>query len=174
MNLNLKNIGLVPRALIGAAAASAVAAAAFLTLTVPADATQTGIAADELPPHAVEDFNYPGADRVLAEQGFEVKRGDGHIVVADCATDDVLRISTYGDGYKCFRTTGDSGWLTVAIARANGVRTNSATSTHLELTSEAGAEQVYDLGANDWEAIGSSDSESGGADFTLLEIRVTQ
>ncbi|WP_423464688.1 hypothetical protein ACO229_09445 [Promicromonospora sp. MS192] len=164
----------VPRAALGMLAAGAVAVGALFAFSANADATQTGIAADELPPSAVEDFNYPGADRVLAEYGFEVKRGDGHIVVADCATEDVLRISTYGDGYKCFRTTGDSGWLTVAIARANGVRTNSATSTHLELTSEAGDEQVYDLGANDWEAIGSSDSESGGADFTLLEIRVTR
>lgn len=164
----------VPRAALGMLAAGAVAVGALFAFSASADATQTGIAAEELPPSAVEDFNYPGADRVLAEHGFEVKRGDGHIVVADCATEDVLRISTYGDGYKCFRTTGDSGWLTVAIEKANGVRTNSATSTHLELTSAAGEEQVYDLGANDWEAIGSSDSESGGADFTLLEIRVTR
>ncbi|GGM29628.1 hypothetical protein ACFQBY_03410 [Promicromonospora citrea] len=173
MNLNFSQTGRLSRVLVGAAALGAVVATS-LALTSPAVATQSGVAADERPPHAVEDFNYPGADRVLAEQGFEVRRGDGHIVVADCATEDVLRISTYGDGFKCFRTTGDSGWITLAIDRANGVRTNSATSTHLELTSESGDEQVYDVAANDWEAIGSSDQDSGGEDFTLLEIRVTR
>src|SRR5262249_5888829 len=39
--------------------------------------------ADSAPPAAVEDYGYPGADHVFAEKGIRLKRGDGHILLAD-------------------------------------------------------------------------------------------
>ncbi|MGO4463813.1 hypothetical protein AB4039_42145, partial [Streptomyces sp. M-16] len=55
---------------------------------VPArvDASAMGSVADEGPGYAIEDFGYPNADKILAERGITLKRGDGHIVLADCAS----------------------------------------------------------------------------------------
>ena len=36
------------------------------------------------PPALVEDYAYPGADRILTEKGIKLKRGDGRILLADC------------------------------------------------------------------------------------------
>lgn len=167
----------LPRATVAVALAGAAAAGAFFVFAVPADATQTGIAADELPPHAVEDFEYPQADAILAERGIELKRGDGHIVLADCSGANLVRISArdqqeYG-GYVCFRVTGDEGYLSMKIPTVNGVRTNDYGNTHLELASADGQEQTFDFGPGEWQGIGES-ADPQQDDFALLEIRVTR
>ena len=48
-------------------------------------AAMKGIA-EEGPGYAIEDFGYPNADKILAEQNIALKRGDGHILLADCAS----------------------------------------------------------------------------------------
>jgi hypothetical protein len=157
-------------------AASVVAAGGFVAFSAPADAVQSGIEADDLPPYAVEDFNYPGADRILAERGFELKRGDGHIVLADCTGENLLRVTARGQSNQavCFRVTGDEGWLTLELPRAFLVRTNDYTNTHLELEAASGDTQSFDIGPNGIESVGESDPDAGGQEFALLEIRVTR
>jgi hypothetical protein len=132
--------------------------------------------ADEPPGFAVEDFDYPGADRILAERGIELKRGDGHIVLADCAGQNLLRISARGQSNQavCFRVSGDEGWLTLRLEQAYLVRTNDYSSTHLELAADSGDTQSFDLGPNDLESVGEALPDSGGQAFALLEIRVTR
>ncbi|MEU3923511.1 hypothetical protein AB0E79_36580, partial [Streptomyces sp. NPDC029004] len=72
-------------------AAAAAGALAWLALAgAAAETGGTGEAAtpvaDEAPGYAVEDFNYPLADKILAEKNIVLKRGDGHITLADCAS----------------------------------------------------------------------------------------
>jgi hypothetical protein len=159
---------------IGGAVLGAVAIAAG-GLFVPAaiaDATTAETAADELPPFAVEDFNYPGADRILEERGFLLKRGDGHIVLADCGSEgDLMEFSVRRLGLVCFRVTGNEGYLALEMPSVYGIRTGDSTATHLELTVD-NEEQTYDIPANTPAAIGESDDPEGRP-HTLVEIRTT-
>jgi hypothetical protein len=159
---------------IGGAVLGAVAIAAG-GLFVPAaiaDATTAETAADELPPFAVEDFNYPGADRILEERGFLLKRGDGHIVLADCAAENVLTVSARGLGNEdvCFRVTGDEGFLTLELVGAYLVHTNDYPTTQLETTAE-GETETFEFGPNEWGPIGESTDDR---EHVLVEIRVSR
>jgi hypothetical protein len=164
------------RTVAGALGASAIAVGGFFVFTAPADAVPSGVVADELPPFAVEDFNYPGADRILEERGFELKRGDGHIVLADCDEENVLNVSARGLANQdvCFRITGDTGFLALELSGAYLVRTNDYGNTHLELTAESGDEQVFDVGPNALRSVGESAPGSDLQQFALLEIRVSR
>jgi hypothetical protein len=44
------------------------------------------VIAEEGPGYAIEDYGYPNADKILADRGIRLKRGDGHITLADCAS----------------------------------------------------------------------------------------
>lgn len=159
---------------IGGAVLGAVAIAAG-GLFVPAaiaDGTTAETAADELPPFAVEDFNYPGADRILAERGFLLKRGDGHIVLADCAEENVINVSArdLANEDVCFRVTGDQGFLTLELVGVYLVHTNDYSTTQLETTVE-GATETFEFGPNEWGPIGES---TDGQEHMLVEIRVSR
>ncbi|WP_327738994.1 hypothetical protein [Streptomyces nojiriensis] len=77
------------------AAATAAGALAWLAITganggsgggAGVDAAAMKAVAEGGPGYAIEDFGYPNADRILAEQKITLKRGDGHILLADCAS----------------------------------------------------------------------------------------
>lgn len=159
---------------IGGAVLGAVAIAAgglFVPVAI-ADATTAETAADELPPFAVEDFNYPGADRILAERGFLLKRGDGHIVLADCGSEgDLMEFSVRSLGLVCFRVTGDEGYLALEMPSVFGIRTGDSTTTYLEMTVD-NEERTYEIPANTPAAIGES-ADPEGRPHTLVEIRTT-
>ncbi|MFI2490422.1 hypothetical protein ACH47X_26160 [Promicromonospora kroppenstedtii] len=154
------------------------ATVAGLATLAPAGAVQPAavpaeVAADELPPFAVEDFDYPGADQILEEQGFLLKRGDGHIVLADCTGDNLLEVGVRGlsSPYVCFRVTGDEGYLTLELPRAYSVSTNDYATTEIT-TNEAGVTNEYEFGPNElFRGIGEG---AGGAEAMLLEIRVSR
>jgi hypothetical protein len=180
--MNVKKIWATPRLVVGALVAGAVAAGGFVAFSVPADATQTGIAADELPPSAVEDFSYPAAVQAeVAQYGIELIRGDGHIVyLGDCTgrTDANLRLQGRnfpdydGDGggdYMCFRLDGPSGYLKVNIPATNGIRTGNF-DAEVTMTLD-GEVHTYDAAPNGWTSIGET-AEHDGLDYTLVEIRI--
>lgn len=87
--------------------------------------------ADEAPGYAVEDFNYPQADKIRAED-IVLKRGDGHIMLAGCAGGTgqlkvparVIGISPVRASKRCFQAVGDSGWLTMEIPQVIAIRGN--------------------------------------------------
>lgn len=168
---------LVRRAL-GTAAVAALAWAAVTGGTPGASERPGGPAAavapvaEEAPGYAVEDFAYPGADRVLAERGITLKRGDGHIVLADCGPTGLLEIWARGNTEKiCFRTTGDSGYLTLEIPAVFTVKGNDY-ATQVDMTVD-GTQQSYDITKNSWTPVGESADEQA-RDFTLVEIRTTK
>jgi hypothetical protein len=155
--------------------AGAGAMAMAVGVLAPAGATQSSSAAvDDLPPFAVEDFEYPRADQILAERGFLLKRGDGHIVLAECTQPNVLSVSARGLAGEdvCFRVTGDEGFLTMELPGAYLVHTNDYTTTELETTVD-GESTSYEFGSDEWGSIGEAvDPES--REHTLVEIRVSR
>ncbi|MFI2430514.1 hypothetical protein [Streptomyces sp. NPDC018693] len=128
--------------------------------------------ADEAPGYAVEGFNYPGADRILAEKGITLKRGDGHILLADCATGTgQLEVWARSQDKICFDVTGTSGWLTLEIPSVYGVRGNDY-ATQVDMTTGT-VEKSFDVAKNSWTPVGESADEQG-REFMLVEIRTTK
>lgn len=169
------------RRLMGRTLGAAVAAGALAWLVVagtPAgtpiekDATTAQAIADEAPGFAVEDFDYPGADKILEEQNIVLKRGDGHITLAECAAGaGLLEIWSRETLNVCFKVTGDSGWLTLEIPSVYGVKSNEY-ATELDMTVGT-EEKSFDVPANSWKAVGESADEQGRPHM-LVEIRTSK
>ncbi|MEU2763700.1 MULTISPECIES: hypothetical protein [unclassified Streptomyces] len=126
--------------------------------------------ADEGPGYAVEDFAYPQADKILAEQGILLKRGDGHIVLAQCGSSpDLLEIYVRHENTDkfCFRTTGPSGYLSLELPAVYGVRTKEY-ATELSTTVD-GEDHQYDVAANSWAPVGET-ADPEGREHVLVEI----
>lgn len=123
--------------------------------------------------YAVEDFNYPQADQIFAEKGIRLKRGDGHIVLADCKSGtNQLEVWSYESVEAiCFNVSGKSGWLTLEIPSVFGIRGNDF-NTQVDMTTE-GEEKSFDVEKNLWTAVGQTADEEG-RDFALLEIRTSK
>jgi len=155
--------------------------AAFLAATVGipfavADDSAPAQAAADVPPFAVEDFNYPGAADILETRGIELKRGDGHIVLVECDTAlDQIRVYSVADdttgreGNYCFRATAKSGYLTLQLPRVFALETGEHPIS-ADLTAN-GETATVALPKNAFESVG--EGTVGGARSVLVEIRVT-
>ncbi|AKZ55834.1 Secreted protein [Streptomyces ambofaciens ATCC 23877] len=129
--------------------------------------------AEDSPGFAVEDFNYPGADKILAEQNIVLKRGDGHITLADCVTGTgQLELLARDRADKiCFNTIGNEGWLTLEIPDVFSIKGNDY-STTVDMT--VGTEETsYEIDKNSWTPVGET-ADPEGRDHMLVEIRVTK
>ncbi|WUX71872.1 hypothetical protein OG627_11470 [Streptomyces sp. NBC_01429] len=125
--------------------------------------------ADEAPGYAVEDFSYPGADKILAERNILLKRGDGHITLADCASGTgLLEIWARSKEKICFQVVGNSGWLTLEIPSVYAVRGNDY-KTEVDMTVDA-EKKTFDVDKNAWTPVGESADDQGRA-YMLVEIR---
>ncbi|MFI5560210.1 hypothetical protein ACIA2T_13115 [Amycolatopsis japonica] len=164
-----------------AVAATLTALVAFAVGGAPAGADVTP-QADDLPPLAIEDFNYPQAAQIQAERGFLLKRGDGHIVLlatcpADTTDPDLLRIAERGQpgsGYVCFHVSGKTGHLTVEMPSVYGVDSGNFT-TDVVLTPDDGtATKTYKVPPNGYAGVGESDPTGTGGEYTLVEIKVSR
>ncbi|MEV6684486.1 hypothetical protein AB0N28_03965 [Streptomyces sp. NPDC051130] len=128
--------------------------------------------ADEGPGYAIEDFGYPNADKILAEQHITLKRGDGHILLADCASGtDLMEVWSRQNEKICFRVTGTGGYLTLEIPAVFAVKGNNYSA---QVDMSVGSERKsFDINKNTWTAVGESADEQG-RDFMLLEIRAAK
>ncbi|MEV5430901.1 hypothetical protein [Streptomyces sp. NPDC052701] len=126
--------------------------------------------AEAQPPVAVEDFSYPGADRILAEQGIRLKRGDGRITLATCneAADQIKVFTRVGGGEFCFVATHTTGYLTLELPNVFAIQTESHP-VRAELTAEGRSHTVNVL-KNELKGVGEGVGEPA---TVLLEIRVT-
>lgn len=169
------------RAAVAAAIAAAAALVAVGTGAGPAGADVTP-QADEPPPFAIEDFNYPQAAQIQAERGFLLKRGDGHIVLlatcpADTTDPDLLRLAARGQpgtGYVCFHVSGNTGHLTVEMPSVYGVRTGNFDSEVVLTPDDGATTTTYDVPPNSYAGVGETDPEGTGGEYMLLEITVTR
>lgn len=131
------------------------------------------LVAEEAPGYAVEDFNYPGADKILAEQNIVLKRGDGHITLADCesGTGQLELLARDRADKICFNTTGNEGWLTLEIPSVFSVRGNDY-STTVDMTVGT-EEKSYEIDKNSWTPVGES-ADPEGREHMLVEIRTSK
>lgn len=159
------------------AAAAAAFAAAFIGASAsspdsasPASATVAG----SQPGYAVEDFTYPGADKIKEEKGIILKRGDGHIVLADCSSGTGLMEVLSRDVDKiCFRATGTSGYLTVEIPSVFSVKGAAAHTTDVTITAPDSTPQEVEVAQGAWTPVGES-TDPQGDEYVLVEIRTSK
>ncbi len=140
--------------------------------TVEGNDTAVQTVAGEAPGYAVEDFDYPQADKILAEKNIVLKRGDGHITLADCVSGTgQLEVWARSKDKICFQVTGNSGWLTLEIPSVYGIKGNDY-ATQVDMTTGT-EEKSFDIDKNTWTAVGESADEQG-REFMLVEIRTTK
>ncbi|MFB7426687.1 hypothetical protein ACFC0K_25710 [Streptomyces hydrogenans] len=125
-------------------------------------------AADEAPGPAVEDFAYPDAAKILAEQGIVLKRGDGHILLATCGGEaGLIEVWARGRDKVCFKVTGAGGYLSLDIPAVFAIKGNDYTTT-VDMT--VGTEQKsFAITQNAWTAVGES-ADPEARDHALVEI----
>lgn len=158
--------------------AAATAALAWVAVTGVFTGAHAGTHAEAIAPvagtapgYAIEDFNYPQADKILAEQGITLKRGDGHIVLATCDSQPgLMEVWARSKDKICFRVTGNSGWLTLEIPSVYGIKGNDY-SAQVDMTVGT-EEQSYDIDKNSWTPVGES-ADAQGREFMLVEIRTS-
>ncbi|MFF8290022.1 hypothetical protein ACF068_12435 [Streptomyces sp. NPDC016309] len=163
---------------LGAAAAAGALVWLALAGSVPTESgTKTQAIAPvavEGPGYAIEDFNYPGADKILAEKNIVLKRGDGHITLVDCSSGpgllEVWAREQAGAKF-CFEVVGNSGWLTLEIPSVALIKGNDYT-TEVDMTVGA-EEKTFDIAKNAWTSVGES-AEEQGRQHMLVEIRSTK
>ncbi|MGI5450658.1 hypothetical protein ACQEVM_33805 [Streptomyces sp. CA-243310] len=133
---------------------------------------QTKSIADEGPGYAVEDFAYPNADKILAEQKIKLKSGNGHILLAECTgAPELMEVFSHVNEKVCFRVTGDKGYLSLEIPAVFGVKGNDYAA---RVDMSAGAEEkTFNVDKNAWTAVGET-ADDQGRDFMLLEIRTSK
>ncbi|MFF4160735.1 hypothetical protein [Streptomyces sp. NPDC001678] len=164
------------RRIVGAAVAAGaltwIAAAGGVTGGSGTEPIATKAVADEGPPDAVENFAYPNADKILAEQKIKLNSGDGHILLAECTgAPELMEVFSHKNEKVCFRVTGDKGYLSLEIPAVFGVKGNDY-DARVEMS--AGAEQkTFTVDKNAWTAVGES-ADKQGRDFVLLEIRTSK
>jgi hypothetical protein len=119
------------------------------SLAVSADAIVAG------QPPLEEDFAYPGADKIQAEHGIAVSRGDGHLLFVDCnsGTDLIETWSTIAD-LQCFGLRGQTGWLTLNIPDVYLVKAGSQA---LKATVDPGGQpRTVNVPINTWVPLGTA------------------
>ncbi|MGI5196197.1 hypothetical protein ACQEVY_21505 [Streptomyces sp. CA-288835] len=153
--------------LSGIMATAVIAGASTLAVADPGTGSK---AAGDIP-FAVEDFNYPGADKIQAEQGITLIRGDGHITLAACDdTADQLKVLTRAGaaGEFCFTATSTTGYLTLELADVYAIQTESHP-VRAELSAE-GKTQTVNVAKNAFQGVGEGIGEPA---TVLLELRIT-
>lgn len=153
---------------LAAAAVTLLATAVGTTSAPAASRAATAPIADEAPGFAVEDFNYPGADKILADQGITLKHGDGHIVLATCGGTGLIHVWARSKPEICFRATGTSGYLSMEIPSVYGVEGGDE-SAQVDLTVDTQT-QTYDVAPGTWTPVGES-VDPQAREWTLMEIR---
>jgi hypothetical protein len=137
----------------------------------------------------VEDFRYPSAAQILATQNVNLLSGDGHILLADCATPPqgdigLLKVFTTdetigadGIGRVCFRVTASSGWLSLQVPgvyeiRGDGQRTGTGHEVTAELVADDGEELTVEVDPDGSTQVGQG-ADPNAPPTTLLKLVVT-
>ncbi|MFC9649385.1 hypothetical protein [Streptomyces sp. NPDC056937] len=163
-------------AVVGIAALTAAAGLSTLAFATPAPTKTTAVsaensAAEDAPPFAIEDFEYPDAARILREKGITLRKGDGRIVFADCDPS-VPQIQIWTrqsiDGIYCFRATAKTGYLTLEVPDVFALQTSDRPIS-ADLTTQ-GKTQTVNVPKDKLQGVGEG---TNGAPTVLVELRVT-
>lgn len=151
-----------------------IAAAATLATAQQPAAAATAATVPETMPYAIEDFAYPGAAQIEQEQGIKVKRGDGRLLLVDCAKpwDVMVETRIQDDNNYCFDAVGTSGYLTVEIPSAFGIWTKDV-ALRAQLTPIGEQTKTIDVPKNAVKPVGEGDGTTGNKPSVLVELRIT-
>ncbi|MFF1608322.1 hypothetical protein ACFVYA_11120 [Amycolatopsis sp. NPDC058278] len=158
-------------------AAAAIAGVAVISGTAAITSAAT---ADDAPPGLVEDYSYPGADKILRDRGITLVSGDGHILLVDCAGHtgviEVYSTNNPADhaadpGHYCFQVTGSTGDLKLSIPYAFQAKGDDQEAHNVQATvTIKGAPSTVNVDKHGWTGFG----EGAGQDpATLVELKVT-
>ncbi|MFK8848023.1 hypothetical protein [Streptomyces sp. Ac-502] len=126
-------------------------------------------AADSQLEFPMEDFNYPQSDAIEKKLGIVLKRGDGHIVLADCTSSgSLMEVYSHTKEKICFRVTGNTGYLSLEIPAVYGVKADAAHKAEMTLTAD-GSKQNITLAKDQWKAAGETADPERRA-HVLMEI----
>ncbi|MEU7597675.1 hypothetical protein AB0B79_32275 [Streptomyces sp. NPDC039022] len=168
--------------LLSVGAAGAVLLTAGFTVISAGSAVAAPVTGeDDALPYIVETFDYPNAAKILKEQGIALRKGDGHIVLANCLDPDgqdiqvTTSISYPGQpvpGQYCFKVTGTgkSGYLTLEIPEVYNIMTGDV-SIQASLTADKKTESVK-VDKNTVHGFGAG-ATPPGTPPVLVELRVT-
>jgi hypothetical protein len=147
-----------------------------------------GAAADDDDQSIIEDYSYPDAAAILAASNVEVIAGDGHILVADCASPpvgDIGLINVYTTapvgnnkgGRVCFQVSGSVGWLKLKVPgvyeiRGDGQKTGTGHVGTADIQPEGGQQKSVPLAPSSSVQVGVSGNPPGPP-TTLLELRAS-
>ncbi|MEW2378440.1 hypothetical protein AB0883_20340 [Micromonospora sp. NPDC047812] len=144
-------------------------------------AGQLPSAAEDTPPGIEEDYSYPAAEKVLAEKGIKLIKGDGHLTLTDCGPtpntppNDLILVQssdlTLPAGRNfCFRPKGTSGYLTMEIPKVYFVRgdNTNTVSAKLEVKDDPTVVEVEQVDPGEWQPVGEGQSRG---EATVLELR---
>ncbi|MFJ5223448.1 hypothetical protein [Streptomyces sp. NPDC088400] len=137
----------------------------------PATVTAQAMADDTIPPFAVEDFEYPGAQKILEEKGITLRKGDGRILLADCdPAQQQIQVWTRKSsaGMFCFQATAKTGHLTLEVPDVFALQTSDR-AISADLTAQ-GKTQTVNVPKDKLQGVGEG---TGGGDAVLVELRVT-
>ncbi|MFC5723397.1 hypothetical protein ACFP1Z_24855 [Streptomyces gamaensis] len=77
---------------------------------------------DEALPFAIEEFQYPNAEKILKEKGIILRKGDGHIMLVGCdSSTKQIKIMSGAVDY-CFTATSSVGYLDLELPGVFGIR----------------------------------------------------
>ncbi|MFF2045880.1 hypothetical protein ACFVVX_36210 [Kitasatospora sp. NPDC058170] len=126
-------------------------------------------AGTSVPPPAVEDFTHPGAEGIT---NVKLMRGDGRVLLADCAKPSQIQIWTRTPGNAgnkiCFTATSTTGSLFLELADVFAVQT-AGRSVQVALTAD-GASQTLDVPTDGVRGVGEG---TGRAPATAVQLTVT-
>ncbi|MFD7581996.1 hypothetical protein [Kitasatospora sp. NPDC059817] len=146
-------------------------AAAFGSALATADTPPPTTQATDTPvaPPAVEDFGYPGASGISK---VKLLRGDGTVVLTDCAKPSQIQLWTRApgntDNKACFTATGPAGFLTLQVPDVFAVQTSDR-SLQVDLTA-ADTTQSVDVPKDGFKGLGEGLSQ---APTTMVQLHVT-
>ncbi|MFF8383908.1 hypothetical protein [Streptomyces kanasensis] len=127
---------------------------------------------------AVENFDYPHASQILTEQGIKLIKGDGHILVADCAEAADIKVQTSlihpgqtTRGQYCFKVTGSgkSGFLALELPKVYNIITGDV-AVSADVTAD-GTKQTVEVAENGIKGVGVAGTPPTGP-AVLVELRV--
>ncbi|MCC3774088.1 hypothetical protein K6I33_002307 [Streptomyces sp. UNOB3_S3] len=127
--------------------------------------------------YAVENFEYPNAAKILQERGIILRKGDGHIVLGDCKTDEDIVVNSTSvnnadRGRYCFKVTGTgkTGYLTLEIPKVVTISAGDY-AVRAKVTADSQTTTV-DVPKNEMTSVGQGTTRPGGP-AVLVELRVT-
>jgi hypothetical protein len=137
---------------------------------------------------AVEGFAYPNAAAIEASVHVKLISGDGHILLADCATAPVNDIGVIkvwttdqigpdGQGLVCFKVTASTGLLNLHVPavyeiRGDGQKSGTGHKATAVVTTDAGAQTTVTVNPSGSTQVGVG-TDPNADPTTLLQLKVT-